>query len=303
MNTCINSLTFHINESRSPHRHNPESELKGPLKHILLTLPPLHQQRIRVHPSQVTLPPITQFMQMTFADRYYNDPNHLPPAFSLQLLGPGRQNSAGDIVTSDSEEGTNIRQPRLLPPKFRPDHRIWNLLRVANYYLPDDLHYAIVTGQHPQLISDLIAKLEADYSLAQHAPAVKVGGRRLSIYSKPHTHCAEESDERNSSAVNNFELSRTNAAASGPSPVPFDDYPRRTSYSQNEENQEHREEFPHLRKYQKYGHGTNVGGGTKSYPSNRKTDETMPTRDFNVHGGGKSFGAGGRIVQPTGKGL
>ncbi|KAJ3872293.1 hypothetical protein F5051DRAFT_161616 [Lentinula edodes] len=144
-------------------------------------------------------------------------------------------------------------------------------------------------------------------ALAQHPPAVKVGGRRLSINSKPHTHRAqatsEESDERNSSAVNNFELSRTNAAASEPSPVPFDDYPRPTSHSQNEENQEHREEVPHLRKDQKYGHGSNVGGGTESYPSSRKTEETMPTRDYNVHGGGKSFGAGGRIVQPTGKGL
>ncbi|GAW06529.1 hypothetical protein LENED_008461 [Lentinula edodes] len=29
-------------------RHNPESELKGPPKHIPLTLPPLHQQRLRI---------------------------------------------------------------------------------------------------------------------------------------------------------------------------------------------------------------------------------------------------------------
>ncbi|KAJ3934414.1 MAG: hypothetical protein NXY57DRAFT_680507 [Lentinula lateritia] len=150
-------------------------------------------------------------------------------------------------------------------------------------------------------------------ALAQHPPAVKVGGRRLSINSKPHTHRAqatsEESDERNSFAVNNFELSRTNAA-SEPSPVPFDDYPRPTSHSQNEENQEHREEnqehreeVPHLRKDQKYGHGSSPGGGAESYVSSRKTEETMPTRDYNVHGGGKSFGAGGRIVQPAGKGL
>ncbi|KAH7874356.1 uncharacterized protein C8R40DRAFT_1108422 [Lentinula edodes] len=167
------SNVFQINESRSSHRHNPESELKGPPKHIPLTLPPLHQQRISVHPRQVTLPPMTQFMQMTFADRYYNDPNHLPPAFSLPSLGPGRrgQNSAGDIVSSDSEEANIIPQPRLLPPKFRPDHRIWNLLRVANYYLPDDLHYAIVTGQHPQVISDLIVKLEADYRQRKTHPS------------------------------------------------------------------------------------------------------------------------------------
>ncbi|KAJ3853718.1 hypothetical protein EV368DRAFT_63844 [Lentinula lateritia] len=152
-------------------RHNPKSELKGPPKHIPLTLPPLHQQRVRVHPRQVTLPPMTQFMQMTFANRYYKDPDHLPPAFSLQSLGPGRrgQNSAGDIVSS--EEASSIPQPRLLPPKFRSDHRIWNLLRVTNYYLPDDLHYAIVTGQHPQVISDLIVKLEADYRQRKTHPS------------------------------------------------------------------------------------------------------------------------------------
>ncbi|KAJ3730079.1 hypothetical protein DFJ43DRAFT_465050 [Lentinula guzmanii] len=104
-------------------------------------------------------------------------------------------------------------------------------------------------------------------ALAQHSPAVKVGGRRLSINSKPHTHrplhpTSEESDEKNSSAVIDSDepSARTNAAE--PSSVPFDDYPRPIHHSENtesQENQEHKERVPHSRKDQKHGHGFSVG--------------------------------------------
>ncbi|KAJ3782712.1 hypothetical protein GGU10DRAFT_362968 [Lentinula aff. detonsa] len=143
-------------------------------------------------------------------------------------------------------------------------------------------------------------------ALAQHSPAVKVGGRRLSINSKPHTHrplhpTSEESDEKNSSAVIDSDepSARTNAAE--PSSVPFDDYPRPIHHSENtesQENQEHKERVPHSRKDQKHGHGFSVGGVENHF---KKGEETMPTREH--HGGGNSPRAGGRIVQPAGKGL
>ncbi|KAJ3739696.1 hypothetical protein DFH05DRAFT_489490 [Lentinula detonsa] len=145
-------------------RHNPALERKGPPKHIPLTLPPLRKQCIRVHPRQVALPPIAQFLQMTFASRYYADPNDLPPAFFLQVSDSRKgQSTAGHTKSVDSQENTYLHQSRPLPPKFQPDHRIWNLLRMTNYYLPDDLYHAIITGQHPEAVSNLIVKLEADY--------------------------------------------------------------------------------------------------------------------------------------------
>ncbi|KAJ4470840.1 hypothetical protein J3R30DRAFT_1129222 [Lentinula aciculospora] len=139
--------------------------------------------------------------------------------------------------------------------------------------------------------------------LAQHPPAVKVGGRRLSINLKPHHRpqlTSKESDERETSALNNSEHSRTNTA--GPPSPPFDDYPRPTRNEEDQEHIEHREEVPHPRKDQKHGHGSIVGG-VESYASIRRGEETMPTRDHYGAGAGKSFGAGGRIVQPEGKGL
>ncbi|KIK71471.1 hypothetical protein GYMLUDRAFT_52549 [Collybiopsis luxurians FD-317 M1] len=132
--------------------------------------------------------------------------------------------------------------------------------------------------------------VDSSAALAQHPPAVKVGGRRLSVSTKLHklhVPTETESSPQESSP-------RSNSASPT---VPFDDYPRPSDPNQShQEHREHKEEAPPYRKDKKQGHHG------VSEPQNRKED-TMPRRDHHGHGSGKSFGGGGRIVQPAGKSL
>ncbi|KAJ3771421.1 hypothetical protein FB446DRAFT_740500 [Lentinula raphanica] len=143
-------------------------------------------------------------------------------------------------------------------------------------------------------------------SLAQHPPAVKVGGRRLSINSKPHIHHSMHSP----SEVNESAIDTSNPSYSAAEPVSsptFDDYPRPIHHSeeskQNSEEQaeHHKEKIPHFRREQKRVPSGPGVAGMEKFTHNKKGEETMPTREHS--GGGHSFGAGGRIVQPAGKGL
>jgi len=119
----------------------------------------------------------------------------------------------------------------------------------------------------------------------QHPPAVKIGGRRLSISTRHKTH------------------GNSGAARSEKSPSPEaneEDYPRPAA--PGEEPHQHilhnEEELP-PKKEKKHGNHENERK-LKEF-AHWKVDITRPTRD--LQGGNKSFGASGRIAQPAGKGL
>jgi len=119
--------------------------------------------------------------------------------------------------------------------------------------------------------------------LAQHAPAMKVGGRRLSVSSKPRLHAASSFPTDNISQ-------RENA-----------DYPRPAPPGEGEEHAQapphNEEEAP--KKEKKHGHGNHDDNRLKE-SIYRKIEGTRPTRDLSS-GPKNSFGAGGRIAQPSGK--
>ncbi|KAE9397432.1 hypothetical protein BT96DRAFT_1020798 [Gymnopus androsaceus JB14] len=134
--------------------------------------------------------------------------------------------------------------------------------------------------------------------LAQHPPAVKVGGRRLSVNSRQHTHkphVAPETDPSDSPS------SSSRISSEPPAIVAFDDYPRPADPGLAQQHQDSDEPVQrHDKKHKEYNEAPlsqnkkhdHAGGG-------KGEDNTMPTRDH--HGpGGKSFGAGGRISQPAG---
>ncbi|KAK7464116.1 hypothetical protein VKT23_006280 [Stygiomarasmius scandens] len=108
-----------------------------------------------------------------------------------------------------------------------------------------------------------------------HLPAVKVGGRRLSISKhKPHSTATETAPE---------------VAADEEDQQPTD-YPRPVSGGEQQHAPHRNEEEVPLKKDKKphfdaFAH--------------KKMEETKPTRDFQA--GNKGFGAGGRIAQPGGK--
>jgi len=118
-----------------------------------------------------------------------------------------------------------------------------------------------------------------DHALAQHPPAVKVGGRRLSV-SKPKPHI---------------------------NPVPVDapaseqtsedtDYPRPAPPQDLVDNQE---EPP--KKEKRQGHGNHDNEKKMREGTYKKMDATRPTRD--AIGGKVGFGGAGRVLQPSGKGF
>ncbi|KIJ66618.1 hypothetical protein HYDPIDRAFT_109707 [Hydnomerulius pinastri MD-312] len=125
----------------------------------------------------------------------------------------------------------------------------------------------------------------SDILAAQHAPAVKVGGRRLSVTSRPKPHAAPGTPPSN-----------TNAEAENT------DYPRPTTQGEGEEQvhapPHNEEEVP--KKEKKHGHGGHDERRLKE-SAYRKAEATMPSKSHSASKG--SFGAGGRIGQPMGKTL
>ncbi|KAI6015617.1 hypothetical protein EDC04DRAFT_2903716 [Pisolithus marmoratus] len=117
-------------------------------------------------------------------------------------------------------------------------------------------------------------------AIPQHPPAMKVGGRRVSISSKSRAHVIPGGNSMNSGA-NGTENS---------------DYPRPTA-QETDRTPQKEEETP--KKQKKQGHRAQDDKQFKENPSS-KLDATRPTRDnlANKHG----FGAAGRIGQPMSKG-
>jgi len=120
----------------------------------------------------------------------------------------------------------------------------------------------------------------ADTVLAQHPPAVKVGGRRLSV-SKPKP--------------------RTNGPVPADTPAPEPesgdvDYPRPAPPQDSTNNEE---ETP--KKEKRQGHGNHDNDKKVRDGVHRKVEMTRPTRD--APGGKFGFGGAGRLVQPSGKGF
>jgi len=118
--------------------------------------------------------------------------------------------------------------------------------------------------------------------LAQHPPAVKVGGRRLSISAKhkPHTN-SESAPVQEISAPENIDYPRPAAPGN-----------EQTHHS----NPPHTEEEIPLKKEKKHENGLKL-----KELAHRKAENTRPSRD--VLGGKGGFGGAGRVLQPAGKGL
>jgi len=144
--------------------------------------------------------------------------------------------------------------------------------------------------------------------LVQHPPAVKVGGRRLSV-SKHRAHTA---DTHNASSVNKNTAAKSDedvdadaagrAAADYPRPAPpgpttANDAPPlpppQHTHQHQHQHQHNEDEAPpkkdrNEKKVQELPHW--------------KLETTRPTRD-NIHGGSKGHPKGMRIAQPAGKGF
>jgi len=125
-------------------------------------------------------------------------------------------------------------------------------------------------------------------ALAQHPPAMKVGGRRLSV-SKPKHHTPTEQPSAPSPA------GQTPAAA---------DYPRPTGPGGEHDSSHvppHNEEEVPKKEKKKHHHSTYDNERKMMETAFSKTAATRPTRDD--LGNAKSFGGSGRIVQPQGIGF
>jgi len=120
----------------------------------------------------------------------------------------------------------------------------------------------------------------ADSVLAQHPPAVKVGGRRLSVSKpKPHTNGPAPGD------------------TPGPEPTSKDtDYPRPAPPQDLVNNEE---EPP--KKDKRQGHGNHDNEKRVRGDTYGKAETNRPTRD--APGGKSGFGGAGRVLQPSGKGF
>ncbi|KAM6498862.1 hypothetical protein JOM56_006810 [Amanita muscaria] len=129
----------------------------------------------------------------------------------------------------------------------------------------------------------------AESIVTQHAPAVKVGGRRLSVSSR-HAKSHSTSSVTRSKSMSNS------------SPTP--DYPRPPPPGEDQPEHLHtggEEEVP-PKKEKKH----NMHDNEKKIRESPfyKVEMTRPTRDAGGKGGfGGGFGAAGRIAQPAGKGF
>ncbi|KAG8219283.1 hypothetical protein J3R82DRAFT_146 [Butyriboletus roseoflavus] len=133
----------------------------------------------------------------------------------------------------------------------------------------------------------------SDTLSAQHSPALRVGGRRLSISARPKPHNVPGA-----------------SAPANTHPAENADYPRPATQGEGEEQEQEQEqaqtqthpppynEEEAPKKEKKHGHGGRDQNRLKESVY-RKIDATTPSKD---HLGSKnSFGAGGRIGQPMGK--
>ncbi|KAJ6617418.1 hypothetical protein B0H10DRAFT_2033319 [Mycena sp. CBHHK59/15] len=114
--------------------------------------------------------------------------------------------------------------------------------------------------------------------IAQHPPAIRVGGRRLSVSTKHKPHPAPDP---------------TPAAAPAPVDEPVVDYPRPAPPAAGEDAPvppPHHEEEPQ-RKDRRHEDERKL-----MVLAQRKAEMTRPTRD--AKSGGKAFGGAGRIAQP-----
>ncbi|KAN0100093.1 hypothetical protein V8E55_000077 [Tylopilus felleus] len=125
----------------------------------------------------------------------------------------------------------------------------------------------------------------SDVLSAQHPPALRVGGRRLSTTARPRPH------------------NPPGTTAPAPThPTENADYPRPTAAQGDGDDAQHppphnEEEAP--KKEKKHGHGGGHDKNKLKESVQHKVESTMPSKD---HMGTKhSFGAAGRIGQPTGK--
>ncbi|KAI8981313.1 hypothetical protein BD414DRAFT_420035 [Trametes punicea] len=116
-------------------------------------------------------------------------------------------------------------------------------------------------------------------ALVQHPPAMKVGGRRLSLSSRPKP------------ATPQAEPQRMSPGADTPT-----DYPRPAAPG---EQQAHKDEEEAPKKKQSNGGDEHERRIQESLY--RKAEMNRPTREFK--NGSRPVGAGGRISQPAGKSL
>ncbi|KAF8673479.1 hypothetical protein AX14_005386 [Amanita brunnescens Koide BX004] len=127
-----------------------------------------------------------------------------------------------------------------------------------------------------------------DSVIAQHPPAVKVGGRRLSVSARPPRSHNTSSSTRPKSAGHN-------------SPIP--DYPRPAPPGEEHSELLHtgpEEEVPPKKEKR---HNTHDNEKKMKESPMWKAETTRPTRDSVGKAGMGAFGAGGRIAQPAGKGF
>ncbi|TFK70046.1 hypothetical protein BDN72DRAFT_568152 [Pluteus cervinus] len=117
-------------------------------------------------------------------------------------------------------------------------------------------------------------------ALIAHAPAVKIGGRRLSLSNKPKTQSP-------------FATLRAKSA----SPVGAEDYPRPAAPGEEPHQVLHNEDEAPLKKDKKRGQQENEKKLREL--SHWKVDTTRPTKD--AQSGNRTYGANGRIAQPAGK--
>ncbi|KAI0370031.1 hypothetical protein BV20DRAFT_1121563 [Pilatotrama ljubarskyi] len=116
-------------------------------------------------------------------------------------------------------------------------------------------------------------------ALVQHPPAMKVGGRRLSVSSRPKPVVAP-----------------VEARKPSPDPDTPTDYPRPAPPGEQQQRKEE-EEVPRRRQ----GSGGDEHERRMQESLYRKAEHNRPTKEFK--GGPKMTGAGGRISQPAGKSL
>jgi len=129
-----------------------------------------------------------------------------------------------------------------------------------------------------------------DSVLAQHPPAVKVGGRRLSV-SKPKSRI-------NGPVQAEAPFGVGPAPPLAPESPSEEDYPR-PAPPQYLVNEELVKEPP--KKDKRQGHGNHDTEKKVREGAHSKADATRPTRD--AFGGKSGFGGAGRVSQPGGKGL
>ncbi|KAH9830459.1 uncharacterized protein C8Q71DRAFT_886281 [Rhodofomes roseus] len=118
--------------------------------------------------------------------------------------------------------------------------------------------------------------------LPPHPPAMKVGGRRLSISSRPKPHFSAEGKP---------------PSPSGEEPA---DYPRPAPPGEDgPHNHEHHDEVP--KKEKKRGGGGDDHERRLQESLYRKAEQNRPRRDLHGAKNLNAVGAGGRIAQPIGR--